>query len=103
MFRGRCRCAAQSSLLPAQALAGLRDRLDPGPACTTLLRGRGAKQHLAARVAHLDAASVVEVLNQECGEEQLALRLGTLARRIIIGELDAIIVADAVGPDSPGK
>src|SRR3954468_22860715 len=66
-----------------------------------LRRSRDAKQHLALRVAHLNAAILMEVLNQESGHEQLALRLGTLARRIIVGELDAIIVADAVGPDIP--
>jgi hypothetical protein len=47
-----------------------------------LRRSRDAKQHLALRVAHLNAAIPVEVLNQESGHEQLALRLGTLARRI---------------------
>ena len=50
-----------------------------------LRRSRDAKQHLALRVAHLNAAILVEVLNQESGHEQLALRLGTLARRIIVG------------------
>ena len=55
------------------------------------------------RVTHLNAAILIEVLNQESGHEQLALRLGTLARRIIVGELDASIVADAMGPDIPGE
>ena len=68
-----------------------------------LRRSRDAKQHLALRVAHLNAAILVEVLNQESGHEQLALRLGTLARRIIVGELDASIVADAMGADIPGE
>src|SRR3954468_8998806 len=68
-----------------------------------LRRSRDAKQHLALRVAHLNAAILMEVLNQESGHEQLALRLGTLARRIIVGELDASIVANAVGPDIPGE
>ena len=68
-----------------------------------LQRSRDAKQHLALRVAHLNAAILVEVLNQESGHEQLALRLGTLARRIIVGELDASIVADKMSPDIPGE
>jgi hypothetical protein len=58
---------------------------------------------LALRVAHLNAAILMEVLNQESGHEQLALRLGTLARRIIVGEIDASIVADAMSPDIPGE
>jgi hypothetical protein len=68
-----------------------------------LRRSRDAKQHLALRVAHLNAAILMEVLNQESGHEQLALRLGTLARRIIVGEIDASIVADAMSADIPGE
>jgi hypothetical protein len=35
-----------------------------------LRRSRDAKQHLALRVAHLNAAILVEVLNQESGPRQ---------------------------------
>jgi hypothetical protein len=58
---------------------------------------------VALCVAHLDTEVLIVPLNRERGDEQLALLLGTLDRRIIVGEFDAILVTDKLGRDIPAE
>ena len=60
-----------------------------------------AKQHLTIRAAHLDTVVVVVAFDREHGEEQVTMRVGMLARRVIVGKLDANFVADALAPETP--
>src|SRR3954467_12924414 len=60
-----------------------------------------AKQHLTIGAAHLDTVVVVVAFNRERGEEQLSMRVGMLARRVIVGKLHANFVADALAPEIP--
>ena len=69
------------------------------------LRARSAqadtKQRLAVGIADLDAVVVVVTFNGERRYEELALRFRTPERRIIVRELDTIIIVDAVGSQIP--
>ena len=60
-----------------------------------------AKQHLTIAAAHLDTVVLVVAFARERREEQLTMRVAMLARRVIVCELHANFVADALAPESP--
>src|SRR5215204_1184401 len=60
-----------------------------------------AKQHITIAAAHLDTVVLVVAFARERREEQLTMRVGMLARRVIVGELHANFVADALAPEIP--
>jgi hypothetical protein len=55
------------------------------------------KQRSAIGIADLDAVVVGVTFNGERRYEKFALRFRTSERRIIVRELDTIIIVDAVG------
>ena len=55
-----------------------------------------AKQRLTIGAADLDTVVVVVALDRERGEEQLTMRVGMLARGVIVGKLHANFIADAL-------
>jgi hypothetical protein len=60
-----------------------------------------AKQHLTIAAAHLDTVILVVAFARERREEQLTMRVGMPARRVIVGQLHANFVADALAPEIP--
>ena len=49
-----------------------------------------------------DTVVLVVAFNREGREEQLTMRVGMLARRVMVGELHADFVADALSPEISG-